>query len=40
MASGAGGPVELTIGDRVVRLSSPDRIYFPARRETKTDLAA
>ena len=40
MATDAGGPVELTIGDRVVRLSSPDRVYFPARGETKRDLAA
>ncbi|MET0187853.1 MAG: non-homologous end-joining DNA ligase [Pseudonocardia sediminis] len=37
--SGAGEPVELTIGDRTVRLSSPDRVYFPARGETKLDLA-
>ncbi|MDN5919104.1 MAG: hypothetical protein L0I76_29085, partial [Pseudonocardia sp.] len=35
----AGEPVELTIGDRIVRLSSPDRVYFPARGETKLDLA-
>ena len=40
MAASAGEPVELTIGDRVVRLSSPDRVYFPARGETKRDLAA
>ncbi|MBP2370076.1 non-homologous end-joining DNA ligase [Pseudonocardia parietis] len=40
MAAGAGEPVELTIGDRVVRLSSPDRVYFPDRGETKRDLAA
>lgn len=39
-ARGAGEPVELTIGDRVVRLSSPDRVYFPERGETKRDLAA
>jgi DNA ligase D len=38
-ARGAGEPVELTIGDRVVRLSSPDRVYFPERGETKRDLA-
>jgi DNA primase len=31
--------VELTVGDRTVRLSSPDRVYFPARGETKLDLA-
>lgn len=38
-ARGAGEPVELTIADRVVRLSSPDRVYFPERGETKRDLA-
>ena len=32
-------PVELEVGDRVVRLSSPDRVYFAARGETKLDLA-
>ncbi len=31
--------VELAVGDRTVRLSSPDRVYFPARGETKLDLA-
>jgi DNA ligase D len=31
--------VELEVGDRTVRLSNPDRVYFPARRETKLDLA-
>ncbi|MBN9757275.1 ATP-dependent DNA ligase LigC [Pseudonocardia sp. Ae406_Ps2] len=40
MARDAGEPVELTIGDRVVRLSTPDRVYFPERGETKRDLAA
>ena len=35
----AGSAVELEVGDRVVRLSSPDRVYFPARGETKLDLA-
>jgi DNA ligase D len=32
-------PVELTIGDRMVKISSPDRVYFSARGETKLDLA-
>jgi DNA ligase D len=32
-------PVELTVGDRTVRISSPDRVYFSARGETKLDLA-
>ncbi len=31
--------VELEIDDRVVRVSNPDRVYFPARGETKLDLA-
>jgi DNA ligase D len=30
--------VELEIGDRLVRVSNPDRVYFPARGETKLDL--
>jgi DNA ligase D len=31
--------VELEVGERVVRLSSPDRVYFSERGETKLDLA-
>jgi DNA ligase D len=31
--------VELTVGERIVRISSPDRVYFSARGETKLDLA-
>jgi DNA ligase D len=31
--------VELSIGERTVRISNPDRMYFPARGETKLDLA-
>ncbi|MGA6164648.1 non-homologous end-joining DNA ligase [Amycolatopsis magusensis] len=31
--------VELEVGPRTVRLSNPDRVYFPARGETKLDLA-
>src|ERR687890_406907 len=31
--------VELTIGEYTVRVSSPDRVYFAARGETKLDLA-
>ena len=34
-----GDPVELEVGDRTVRLSSPNRVYFPTRGETKLDLA-
>ena len=30
--------VELEVGHRIVRVSNPDRIYFPARGETKLDL--
>ena len=31
--------VELSVGERTVRLSNPDRVYFSARGETKLDLA-
>jgi DNA ligase D len=31
--------VELEVGDRIVRITNPDRVYFPARGETKLDLA-
>ncbi|WP_068253436.1 non-homologous end-joining DNA ligase [Janibacter corallicola] len=34
-----GEDVHLDVGDRRVRISSPDRVYFPARGETKLDLA-
>ncbi len=38
--AGTGAPaVELEVGDRTVRLSNPDRVYFSARGETKLDLA-
>jgi DNA ligase D len=30
--------VEIDVDDRVVRVSNPDRVYFPARGETKLDL--
>ena len=39
MASSKSPAVELEIDDKVVRLSNPDRVYFPARGETKRDLA-
>jgi len=40
MASRAASPaVELTVGDRTVRLSNPDRIYFDDPRVTKVDIA-
>ncbi|MGV9710467.1 non-homologous end-joining DNA ligase [Gordonia sp. NPDC003424] len=35
----AGEPVELQVGARTIRLSSPDRVYFSERGETKLDLA-
>src|SRR3954447_11175445 len=31
--------VEVEAGDRVVKGTNPDRVYFPARGETKLDLA-
>jgi len=31
--------VDLEVGDRTIRISNPDREYFPARGETKLDLA-
>ena len=40
MARGEHGEdVHLDVGGRDVRISSPDRVYFPARGETKLDLA-
>src|SRR5437588_10184776 len=33
-----GEAVELDVGGRTVRISSPDRVYFSARGETKLDL--
>ncbi len=38
-AAGKSPAVELEVGDRLVRISNPDRVYFPARGETKLDLA-
>jgi DNA ligase D len=32
--------VELDVGEHTVRISSPDRVYFAARGETKLDLAS
>ncbi|GHF58970.1 ATP-dependent DNA ligase [Streptomyces mashuensis] len=31
--------IELTVGERTVRLSNPDKVYFPRRGYTKHDLA-
>src|SRR5689334_9482772 len=39
MAAKATSPaVEVEVGKRDVRISNPDRVYFPARGETKLDL--
>ena len=35
----ASDQLELPVGERTVRLSSPERVYFSARGETKLDLA-
>ena len=36
---GAKAPaVELEVGERTVRVSNPDRVYFPATGTTKLDL--
>lgn len=37
--SDSSTPVELTVGDRVVRITHPERVYFPATGATKLDLA-
>ena len=38
-AKSSGSPaVEVEVDDKVVRISNPDRVYFPARGETKLDL--
>lgn len=39
MAENAGAPVELDVAGHSVRVSNPNRVYFPARGETKLDLA-
>lgn len=40
MASAKSAPsVELEVGDRVIKLTNPDRVYFSERGETKLDLA-
>lgn len=39
MAAAKKSPaIEVEVGDRRVRISNPDRVYFPARGETKRDL--
>jgi DNA ligase D len=34
-----GEAIELTVGERTVRLSNPDKVYFPERGVTKLDVA-
>jgi DNA ligase D len=34
----ASEAIEVEVDDKVVRLTNPDRVYFPARGETKLDL--
>src|SRR6476619_1170823 len=36
--SGRTPSVDIEVGDRDVRITNPDRVYFPARGETKLDL--
>src|SRR5580765_5710187 len=39
MAPKASSPaIEIEVGERDVRITNPDRVYFPARGETKRDL--
>jgi DNA ligase D len=34
----SGDAIELAVGERTLRISNPDRVYFAARGETKRDL--
>ena len=38
MATASSPAIEIPVGGHVVRVSNPDRVYFPARGETKLDL--
>jgi DNA ligase D len=38
-SAGKSPAIELEVGDRTVRISNPDRVYFPATGATKLDLA-
>ena len=38
MAASKSPAMEIEVGDHTVRLSSPDRVYFSERGETKLDL--
>ncbi len=37
-SSDTGDPIELTVGERTVRVTNPQRVYFPATGATKLDL--
>jgi DNA ligase D len=39
MPASKSDAIELEVGERTVRISNPDRVYFSARGETKQDLA-
>ncbi|MEI2765110.1 MAG: non-homologous end-joining DNA ligase [Dermatophilaceae bacterium] len=39
MAKASAPAVDLTVGERTVRLTNPERVYFPAHGWTKLDLA-
>jgi len=39
MIAGVAEPIDLEVGARTVRITSPERVYFSARGETKLDLA-
>src|SRR4051794_39913672 len=38
MAAAKQPAIEIPVGERVVRISNPDRVYFPALGATKLDL--
>jgi DNA ligase D len=38
MTQASSPAIELEVGERTVRISNPDRVYFPARGATKLDL--
>ena len=38
MTAAKSPAIEIPVGDRVVRISNPDRVYFATRHETKLDL--
>src|SRR4029079_12941107 len=38
-SSGKSPAIELEVGDREVRITNPDRVYFPEAGHTKLDLA-